>query len=552
MFNIGEIYTDNKFGAFRIVSNVINNYVEIEFINPNMFGFNTRTKAQPSNIKYGNIVDVYQPTILGIGCVGNAVCYVNGANKKEYNTWYAMLKMCHENKDLDICLRWKCFEFFEYDIMQMKDYDKYLNDGYVFFKMPSSNIYDETSCKFIPKQYSAAITNASKSSLGFFGVNYNGYNYACKINGVNYGTFDNVEAAANMYNIVARHNGLPNYMMNDVPYMSIIDVYSHKKSSLKRPGLEEMITLVDESDKAKLQETIEMDDSKINLSNKNKIWRQGTENAFRIINDCGVVNGRHRVDIQFINLNIFGEHTIIYGIEARRLIRNEVIKDWYYPYYFGVACKGNAVTTYYDQAAGRYLDCPDYKIWRSMICRCYDKSYTNYNNYGGIGITVDLNWRCFEIFRNTLPQVPNYNLWLNNPSDYQLDKDILQANAPHNKKVYSVKTCMFVSSRDNTLEKHHRKNLNSTGYFGVFPNKSDNYFCRVNGDYYFTFDDVEAAASMYNKVCRKRGYPEEYLNDLGEREMEMDEIMQHRLNGKRPSKNKSLYVLMDPSKKNEC
>jgi len=57
---------------------------------------------------------------------------------------------------------------------------------------------------------------------------------------------------------------------------------------------------------------------------------------------------------------------------------------------------------------------------------------------------------------------------------------------------------------------------------------------------------------MYNKVCRKRNYPEEYLNDLGEREMEIDEIMEHRLKGKRPSKNKSLYVLMDTSKKNEC
>lgn len=36
---------------------------------------------------------------------------------------------------------------------------------------------------------------------------------------------------------------------------------------------------------------------------------------------------------------------------------------------------------------------PEYRVWSYMLTRCYYKKHKHYNNYGGRGIGVDINWR---------------------------------------------------------------------------------------------------------------------------------------------------------------
>lgn len=79
-----------------------------------------------------------------------------------------------------------------------------------------------------------------------------------------------------------------------------------------------------------------------------------------------------------------------------------------------------------------------YVVWRSMICRCYDKEYQKIKpTY--IGCSVCDEWRYLSAFKKWFDE--NY------VDGYQLDKDILK---PGN-RVYGPSTCCFVPPEINIL-----------------------------------------------------------------------------------------------------
>ena len=113
--------------------------------------------------------------------------------------------------------------------------------------------------------------------------------------------------------------------------------------------------------------------------------------------------------------------------------------------------------------------------------------------------------------------LPNYDKKIMHPEIYQLDKDYLQANIPKPLRIYSNKTCMFLSRFDNYQLRNKEKAIeDGCKYFGVCPNfdKSGSYITsystRVtifdkNGKSIRTsaivnFVDEIAAASLYNYV----------------------------------------------------
>ena len=81
---------------------------------------------------------------------------------------------------------------------------------------------------------------------------------------------------------------------------------------------------------------------------------------------------------------------------------------------------------------GKKKPCPYYERWRVMIKRCYQKAYQERcQTY--VGVTVCKEWHYFMTFRK----------WMivQDLEGKDLDKDIL---IPNN-KIYSPKTCCFVS-----------------------------------------------------------------------------------------------------------
>lgn len=122
-------------------------------------------------------------------------------------------------------------------------------------------------------------------------------------------------------------------------------------------------------------------------------------------------------------------------------IINGGIKNPYHKSIFGVGYMGGLQS---DGTYELYKKC--YRIWRSMLCRCYDPS-SQEKSPTYIGITVCNEWHNFQNFKKWFEE--------NCIENFHLDKDIICRDC----KMYSPETCCFVPQEINSLftkRKNHR------------------------------------------------------------------------------------------------
>ncbi len=97
-----------------------------------------------------------------------------------------------------------------------------------------------------------------------------------------------------------------------------------------------------------------------------------------------------------------------------------------------------------------YFGTPIYKVWDSMIYRCYNIHCASYHNYGGRGISV-----C--------------NIWRHSPKafiDWALSNgfsDGLQLDRIDNNAGYSPDNCRFVTPKENCRNKRNNVLVNFNG-----------------------------------------------------------------------------------------
>ncbi|MBS0876196.1 MULTISPECIES: hypothetical protein [unclassified Tatumella] len=89
-------------------------------------------------------------------------------------------------------------------------------------------------------------------------------------------------------------------------------------------------------------------------------------------------------------------------------------------------------------------------LWHNMLARCYTlkngrRYFKGYND-----VRVCNSWHNFQTFCSDLPAIPGYKRWLENPGDYELDKDYLH------RRHYSPDTVCFISASDNARESRAR------------------------------------------------------------------------------------------------
>jgi len=102
-----------------------------------------------------------------------------------------------------------------------------------------------------------------------------------------------------------------------------------------------------------------------------------------------------------------------------------------------------------------------YQTWEDMKARCYNKNNPSYKWYGGEGVTI-----CEE--------------WINSPRVFiewckengykrglEIDKDIICDKLNINPKIYSPKTCCFVSRTTNVRTTRRIISTNTSGFRGV-------------------------------------------------------------------------------------
>ena len=81
-----------------------------------------------------------------------------------------------------------------------------------------------------------------------------------------------------------------------------------------------------------------------------------------------------------------------------------------------------------------------YRVWNSMLARCYDPNCKEYKRYGAKGITVCTEWLNYQ----------NFAEWYkaNYFEGAQIDKDLNQGN------IYSPLNCEMLTQKDNTILAH--------------------------------------------------------------------------------------------------
>lgn len=177
-----------------------------------------------------------------------------------------------------------------------------------------------------------------------------------------------------------------------------------------------------------------------------KIYSSNRYGDYRIIERCN----QKVYKIEFIKTGFIKNVT-------DSTLREGTVRDPYYPIYYGVACTGNVSPKNYKH---------EFRVWRSIISRCYDLNNNNYCTYGAKGITVCDRWLCFEYFLADISTLDGYNKELFSQGKIVLDKDIKYKG--FGEKQYSPNNCIFISYVDNFQEMlSRRKKTTSSRYIGV-------------------------------------------------------------------------------------
>lgn len=125
-------------------------------------------------------------------------------------------------------------------------------------------------------------------------------------------------------------------------------------------------------------------------------------------------------------------------------IRNGKITNYDEKSYYGIASVGMKNATKH----------PLYWRWQGMLGRCYNQKFDNYKSYGAKGVTVSEELLNFNDYIEIVSKLPNYEKFLENPNQWQIDKDIRGDNK---KNIYSKDTLSIVQNKDNLHEENSRK-----------------------------------------------------------------------------------------------
>lgn len=190
---------------------------------------------------------------------------------------------------------------------------------------------------------------------------------------------------------------------------------------------------------------------------QNKINRLGEENY----NYQGCLM---KIVEYFMASNIFVEFQDNYKAKVHadyKAFKNGGIKNPYYPEVYGHGMVGQKYKAYEN---GK--DVKEYKIWHSMLQRCYDdttkEKYHYYNNV----LCCD-DWLLYENFYEWLHKQENFEKWFNGKR-WAIDKDILIKG----NKIYSPEFCSLVPPNVNSL---FTKRQSERGQYpiGVYYNKKE-------------------------------------------------------------------------------
>lgn len=118
------------------------------------------------------------------------------------------------------------------------------------------------------------------------------------------------------------------------------------------------------------------------------------------------------------------------------------IKDSHKPSICDIGFMGNISIPHSD-----IFDRKMYQCWLNIIKRCYDINRSDYQRYGGAGVTVCTEWHCFETFYNDVQNLDGFDNDKFINSEIQLDKDKKVFHS--GLREYSKENCQWLSREEN-------------------------------------------------------------------------------------------------------
>lgn len=216
-----------------------------------------------------------------------------------------------------------------------------------------------------------------------------------------------------------------------------------------------------------------------------RVYQSHEYGPYTVLRELIGIGMKSRIfEVEFHNT---GYHAIV---TRGKMISGE-IKDKYVPSVYGIGYLGDE---YYITDPNKRMY---YKVWSGMLARCYNPNHQDYKTYGAVGVTVDPRWHNFTTFYFDIRNIPGFYNKVTNPRMYKLDKDYLQQHLPHNERVYSKETCIWVSEFENLILRS--KDNNNVGYFGVTTeNDGISYSCYIHSIFFGRFKDATYTAILFN------------------------------------------------------
>ena len=148
------VFSTHNYGDLIVTEYVNSRNVCVKFVET---GY--ETFATIGNIRNGNIKDRLQPTVCGVGIVGNESSEVDGVRLKEYDLWLAMIHRCYGKKshnssykDCSVSENFKYYPYFKEWCNKQVGFNQ---DGWCLDKdilIKGNRIYSEHVCVFVPNE----------------------------------------------------------------------------------------------------------------------------------------------------------------------------------------------------------------------------------------------------------------------------------------------------------------------------------------------------------------------------------------------------------------
>ena len=165
---VGKVCKSKSSGDFKILKYNGTSNVEIQFLKT---GY--ETSVQLTNIRNGNVKDLYLPSVFGVGTLGTKYpSRVNGVIKKEYELWKSMLKRCYSGvykeryPTYEGCKVSNSFKSYEYFYEWCHSQIGFGVEGFELDKdllIKGNKVYSESTCVFLPREINLLLTKRDTS-----------------------------------------------------------------------------------------------------------------------------------------------------------------------------------------------------------------------------------------------------------------------------------------------------------------------------------------------------------------------------------------------------